>query len=351
VTFNRAILMTPPGAGAIAVVRIVGDHVAPFLQQHFSRPSELGRCVHGQLRDVRRLIDDPVVVRFADDRAELNVHGGPWVVQATMDLLAREGFAIVTGDDALRDPAAFDSDDPIEAEMLAALPLARTEQVVAGLLQQPGLWREFLSQPSHTRDKIDPILNDHSLWWMLHPPRVAIIGEPNVGKSTLANQLFGQQRSITADVPGTTRDWVGELANIDGLAVMLVDTPGMRQTADAIEREAIGRASEQIGAADLVIIVFDATRTFETADELIARHPNAIAVANKCDLVERSSIDEIHLLPISATLGDGMDELRSRICRAFISDRHDRARWWTTRQRDLLLTQFSAARVPPHRPE
>src|SRR6185503_2714425 len=97
-------------------------------------------------------------------------------------------------------------------------------------------------------------------WWMLHPPRVAIVGEANVGKSTLANQLFAQERSITADLPGTTRDWVGEVANVDGLPVTLVDTPGVRETADEVEREAIARSGEQVAAADLILLVLDATR-------------------------------------------------------------------------------------------
>ena len=97
------------------------------------------------------------------------------------------------------------------------------------------------------------ILADRSLWWLLHPPRVAIVGRPNVGKSTLANQLFARERSITADLPGTTRDWVGELADVNGLAVMLVDTPGLRDAADPIERAAIAGARGQIAAADLVV--------------------------------------------------------------------------------------------------
>ncbi len=79
------------------------------------------------------------------------------------------------------------------------------------------------------------------------------------GKSTLANRLFGRQVSITADLPGTTRDWVGEIADIDGLAALLVDTPGQRDAEDAIERAAIAASREQIEGSDLIIKVLDAT--------------------------------------------------------------------------------------------
>ena len=108
--------------------------------------------------------------------------------------------------------------DEIWQEVVDALPLAKTEQAVRVLLAQPAAWKS-ISDPKK-------ILDDPSGKWLTQLPRVAIVGPANVGKSTLANQLFGQTRSITADLPGTTRDWVGEIANLDGLAVMLIDTPG-----------------------------------------------------------------------------------------------------------------------------
>ena len=110
-------------------------------------------------------------------------------------------------------------------------------------------------------------------------------GAPNVGKSTLANQLFAQQRSITADLPGTTRDWVGEMANIDGLPVMLVDTPGVRETSDAIEREAIERsgAVRWSGRTWSWWSWISRTRS-DDQHELIDRNRDALLVANKSDL-------------------------------------------------------------------
>src|SRR5204863_10052028 len=132
----------------------------------------------------------------------------------------------------------------------------RTEPGVRMLLAQPAAWQDFIaSRPSP--DSTRRVLDDRCLSRLLHPPRVAIVGAPNVGKSTLANQLFAQRRSITADVPGTTRDYVGEIANIDGLPVMLFDTPGVRDTADPIEAAAIEHSSDVVRDADLILLVMD----------------------------------------------------------------------------------------------
>ena len=129
---------------------------------------------------------------------------------------------------ALPPRGAWTPTSELEREMLAHLPLARTELGVRVLLAQTGRLGGLRrgAAAGSGRDAGRELLADRSLWWLLHPPRVAIVGAANAGKSTLANQLFAQERSITADLPGTTRDWVGEVADIDGLPVMLVDTPG-----------------------------------------------------------------------------------------------------------------------------
>ncbi len=333
---DLAILMTPPGAGAIAVVRLVGPLVGQFLQQHFSRELPKERAVHGRLTDGLQVIDDPVVVLAGEGQiADINLHGGEWVVQATLELARRAGFEIVNSSTAPLHPRAVDAESEIEGEMLLYLPHAKTELALRVLLAQPRAWADF----KVTRQESEQILADRSLWWLLHTPRVAIVGAPNVGKSTLANQLFAQERSITADLPGTTRDWVGEIANIDGLAVMLVDTPGQRQTRDPIEVEAIGRSEKEIDSANLVVLVLDASRPFEPEQSpLIARYQQAIRVINKIDHPAAWDVSAVDGVRTIATTGFGLDELRSGIQRHFGCERLevDRARWWTQRQRELL---------------
>jgi tRNA modification GTPase len=328
---NRAMMLTPPGVGAIAVVRIVGQGAQLFLQHHFSKQARVGRCVHGDIADQDRVIDDAVVVLLPDERgADVNLHGGSWVVSSFLDLTAREGFAVV---DPLEELAEGESE--LEREMLAALPLAKTRQVIEVLLAQPTLWEAYLKD-SANGPLPDEVLADRSLWWMLHPPRVAIVGEANVGKSTLANQLFAQERSITADVPGTTRDWVGEEANLDGLVVTLVDTPGLRETSDAIERAAIAHSVTEVGRADLVVLVLDGSR--ELNRELLDTYPYALRVINKVDQGQDWASEFVADVRTVATPGTGVPELRRTIRARFGCEdlNLDRPRCWTQRQRELL---------------
>ena len=198
--------------------------------------------------------------------------------------------------------------------------------------------RESSTEPSTVPD-LAAILADRALWWLLHPPRVAVVGVANVGKSTLANQLFAQERSITADLPGTTRDWVGEIADVNGLAVMLVDTPGLRATADPIERAAIDRGREQIAAADLVVLVLDPTRPLEPEQAaLVDAYPSALPVVNKTDRPAEWEMQRPGVIRTVGTTGEGVDELRRAVAARFGCDAMDpdRPRWWTERQREAL---------------
>ena len=338
-TNGRCILLTPPGGAAIAVIRLVGDGVPDFVAAHFSKPVRAGRCAHGILSDGNRVLDDPVVVISASGRvADLNLHGGPWVVQSVIELARRRGYSIEESNAAPLPGDAVDAESEFSREVLQYLPTATTELAVRALLAQEAAWRKW-KHSSVTVDDVAAALADRSMHWLLHPPRVAIVGVPNVGKSTLANQLFAQERAITADEPGTTRDWVGELANLDGLAVMLVDTPGWRKTTDPIERDAIAQSREQVRTADLVVLVLDPTQPRATGQTALERaHPHALRVVNKADwaAIWHGDGREIHTV---ATTGIGVDLLRATIRQRFLgADPFDttRPRPWTNRQRDIL---------------
>jgi len=331
---NTAVVLTPPlssEGSAIAVVRLRGPAVGDFLRDHFSKPVVCGHCIHGQLRDAENVIDDPLVV-LGDDGAwaDICLHGGPWVVAATLQLAARAGFEVIEDSSLpLPDAALDDAASDLERHVLAHLPLARTDLALRVLLDQPRAWAAGLANVD-----VQTVHDDWSLWWLLHPPKVAIVGEPNVGKSTLANQLFGQEHSITADWPGTTRDWVGEMANIEGLAVRLIDTPGIRDTADPIESAAIAAAAAQIEQSDLVLLVLDATG----APTIPVDRPGALRLVNKCDQPPTWDFASLDALEISAKDGPGIDVLRRRIARHFgiESPMPARPRWWTQEQRQSL---------------
>jgi tRNA modification GTPase len=322
---NTAARLTPAGVGALAVVRIAGPGVTEFLAAHFTGKPKPGRTTHGRLRDAGgEEIDDPVVFLAPDSAfAELSLHGGPWVVTRTLRLLESAGFAIAD--------ATPDGTDAVERAMLAALPLATTELALRCLLAQPNAWQTADRSP----DAMRAMARDAALFNLLRTPTVAIVGIPNAGKSTLANRLFEAERSITADVPGTTRDWVGEIANLDGLAVRLVDTPGLRDTADPIEAEAIARSRGVVASADLVIVLFDATQPLPPQLAIAARHAEPLRVLNKSDA---AAVDLPDALRVSAKNGDGIDALRFAVRTHFGVEGIDpaRPRWWAVEQRDAL---------------
>jgi tRNA modification GTPase len=214
--------------------------------------------------------------------------------------------------------------------MLAALRHAKTESGIQMLLAQPAAWRTLLDTKPDAAT-IEQMLADRTLDRLLQPARVAIVGPPNVGKSTLANQLFAQERSITADLPGTTRDWVGEIANLDGVPVMLLDTPGVRETADEIEHRAIEASREIVRGADVIVYVIDAGDPHVPATK-----DSIIRVLNKVDRGTPPGLE--YDVATVATRGQGIDELRMLIRTRLGCDdlTVSMPRCWTDRQRQVL---------------
>jgi tRNA modification GTPase len=146
---------------------------------------------------------------------------------------------------------------------------------------------------------------------------LAIVGRPNVGKSSLFNRLLEQDRAIVTEIPGTTRDLVSETASIGGIPVKLCDTAGIRQTAERVESLGIERSYQAMADADLTLVVVDLAQPFTAEDEgLIARAgTRALVVGNKRDLV-RASLQAPSLLTVSALTGEGISELRDAILEA-----------------------------------
>jgi tRNA modification GTPase len=147
--------------------------------------------------------------------------------------------------------------------------------------------------------------------------QVAIVGKPNVGKSSLFNALAGASRAIVAAVPGTTRDLVTEVVDIGGLRVTLVDTAGLCDTDDPVEAEGVARARQALAAADLVLSVEDRSRPRTMVRQDILRC-KVLCVANKTDLAPAWTDDRA--VAVSAVTGGGLDQLRRRIAAALDVD-------------------------------
>lgn len=148
--------------------------------------------------------------------------------------------------------------------------------------------------------------------------RTAIVGKPNAGKSSLLNILLGEDRAIVSSVPGTTRDTIEEHATINGIPILFIDTAGLRDSDDEIEKEGIRRSMETLSQADLILHVFDASVGMDSLDEkFLNENPSQriISVANKCDLQDLNNISQHseNFVPISCHTNQGIDELKKRI--------------------------------------
>ncbi|MGD0015441.1 MAG: GTPase [Bryobacteraceae bacterium] len=148
---------------------------------------------------------------------------------------------------------------------------------------------------------------------------LAIVGRPNVGKSSLFNRLLEQDRAIVTEIPGTTRDLVSETAALEGIPVRFVDTAGIRAARDRVETLGVERSFQAMADADLTLVVVDVSAPLESADaELIERaseQGRRLVVANKCDLERRAEPPPGALL-VSALTGENVAELRRRIIEA-----------------------------------
>jgi len=326
-------LLTPLAPAGLAVIRLRGPAVPAVLSQVCRQPGSdeaaefaLNRLTYCRLVEERETLDD-VVVAFFDDRppsasespesaadadaasrrvAEISLHGGVRLVQRAMLLLQRHGAAFSTH------PAPFDSVN----ELAAALSRATTRRAAQWLLRQSELLPAWITAGAADATSRDDFLRRSRVAIRaLAGPRVALLGPPNAGKSTLANALIGRERVITSDQPGTTRDWVDETCLIDGWAVTLTDTAGLRAADDPLERDAIARGLRHARSADLLLWVVDQRCAIVPPPEISAGRVKGgaaiLTVLNKCDLP--GDAGPATGVRISALRGDGLESLRAAI--------------------------------------
>lgn len=155
-----------------------------------------------------------------------------------------------------------------------------------------------------------------------------IVGKPNVGKSSLLNQLLSENRAIVTEVPGTTRDVIEEYINIEGIPVKIVDTAGIRETEDIVEKIGVEKTKEKINEADLIILMFDSSNELDAEDKEIieyVRNKKYIILLNKSDIGGKLSSSELinleasHIIETSVKLGEGLVELRECIKAMFFN--------------------------------
>jgi tRNA modification GTPase len=340
-----AVLLTPPGRGAVASLLLEGPGCCEALARCFTPVSgraaaslPVDRIVLGRWTAPPAAGEEVVVARRGGQRIEIHCHGGDAVSRAMLASLIERGCRTRCWTEVLPlvdlHHVGAPRNDSIAVEARLALAKASTETAAAVLLDQwrGALRREVESlrcllagaatdaelQTAHSR--LAALRESGRLGLHLTEPfRVVLAGRPNVGKSSLVNALLGYSRALVYDMPGTTRDVVTAHTAIDGWPVELSDTAGLRCGAAALESLGIERAREQIAAADLTVLVLDASEPPADDDRrLLTAIANPLVVFNKCDLAAVPDDARPQGLAVSALTGAGVERLLEDIARRLV---------------------------------
>jgi len=357
-------IATPPGAGGLGIVRLSGarsraiaESILRLPEEHQWKPWRASRAF---LLDEDGAPVDEVVVTFfaaprsytAEDVVEISCHGSPVVLRHCVSrALAAGARAAEPGEFTLRAylngridlPQAEAVRDLIQATTLyqarvaakqlegsvsrAVKPVKERLVELISLLEagidfaeddvSVAPAEEIDARLGEVLGGLDRLLASYAWGKYVHDGiTLAIVGRPNVGKSSLFNALLGEDRAIVTDIPGTTRDMVSESFSLEGVPVRLLDTAGIRQSSDVVERLGIERTQRAMADADLTLVVLDLGEPLSDADrEILARTESQgwrLVVGNKRDLPRRMEAG-IEQVAVSAQTGDGIGELKQAL--------------------------------------
>ena len=325
--------LTPLGRGAVAVIGASGPNSQQAIEDSFLPISGRNFLQHGQQKIVygiwKSTGEDLIVVRRGSDRFEVHCHGGTMAATAVVDSFRSQGFTEVSSE---RFANQFESSWLTSTQLaLANAPTTKTARL---LLQQTRILPSAIAEiesminagnQQQANDSITEMLRWAEFGIHLTKPRsVVFCGQPNVGKSSLVNAIVGFQRAIVHDVPGTTRDVVSQSTAIAGWPVSLRDTAGLRESEDLIESKGIEKAKTEIEFADVVVCVFDGSRSWTAEDQAIldSIQPHLV-VGNKIDRVASSPSNmpkASDFLKTSATTGQGVENLIAKIANVMVPD-------------------------------
>jgi tRNA modification GTPase len=230
--------LTPPGSAALALLQLESHDLAGVIGQPAPEPGRLS------LRTIAD-VDACVLLRTGDRTLLLTPHGGPRIRQRLTDWLRSRG---VRFDDAAS-PWRAATSDPVMRRALETLPRAASDDAVPLLLAQAERWRRSGAPGAADAER------SRRLQRLVDAPLVALVGPPNAGKSSLMNALAGRTAAVASAEAGTTRDHVTVSVSMAGLTCTLLDAPGLRETADPLEAEAIALARARMDQADLIVAV------------------------------------------------------------------------------------------------
>jgi tRNA modification GTPase len=384
-----ASITTPIGEGGIGVILVSGPDSLEIVNTVFRgkklkdlRSAESKRIYYGDICLDGTAIDEVIVnvLREKDsftgeDLVEVNCHGGIRAVKKTLECVVAAGAKSVNWKELAERSLSNNKIDLIQEEALLEIPNAKTRLGAKVLLDQyngalSSLIHNIIEEVEgcydtgeqlyHINNKLREILETAAFGCAITSPQKLIItGKPNAGKSTLINALLKEERVITHEDPGTTRDAVDELISFDGMPFTIIDTAGIRETDHEVERLGVLESKKQIRQADKIIIVFDNSQPVENEDkELIefiekldlhktdnTHKVSIFPVINKADLPRKLNLKALvgktfePVCQISALNGDGLSTLEENLVsefKEFVKYIPERPIIFTRRQQEFL---------------
>jgi tRNA modification GTPase len=358
-------MATPPGRGGIGVVRLAGPQavvIACSMLRLKHEPAP-GRASFGEVIEpgTGERIDEAVVTFFAkphsytaDDVIEISAHGAPVVLRHIVELATARGARLaepgeftmraflngridLTQAEAVRDLIESQTlyQAKVAAQQLEGSLSRRLQPIKKKLVELVAVMEagidfaeddvavlpaeQIILRINEVKVPLEQLRASFAYGKIVHEGlTLAIVGRPNVGKSSLFNRLVERERAIVTATPGTTRDLVTETVSLGGIPIKLVDTAGIRHSTDEAESIGIRKSYEALSEADLVLVVLDSTREISGEDRELLQACStrrAIAVANKADLAPAVGLqlDGTRLFKTSAITGAGIDSLRQEI--------------------------------------
>ena len=370
-----AAISTAPGIGGIGIIRMSGDNCFDVLDKIFKQKNiqnieEIkGYSIkYGTIIDGEEIVDEVLVSYFkapksytAENMCEIISHGGVVIMNKILDLCIRTGADLAEPGEFTKRAFLNGRMDLSQAEAVIDIINAKTdkeakislEQLEGNLSEKITNIRKIIisvmadieatiDYPEYdleevTNAKILKILDEvdiilDSLEKSFYNGKIlregistAIIGRPNAGKSSLLNLILNEERAIVTDIEGTTRDTIEEYISIDGVPLKIIDTAGIRNASDEVERIGVQKAIEIAKKSDVVIAIFDISRPLNKEDNDILellKDKNSIILLNKIDLDRKVSLDEIKsinkpIVEISTKTREGLDALYEEISNLF----------------------------------
>lgn len=378
--FNDTIaaISTAPGVGGIGIIRVSGEDAISIVNKVFKSPGNKSllevptHTIHyGHILNSEANIIDEVLVMLMkgprtftrEDVIEINCHGGPVPLEAVLMEIIKNGARIAENGEFTKRAFLNGRIDLAQVEAIMDIIEAKTElslsqavnQLEGKLSKQIKAYQDKLIQiiarievsidyPEYDMDEpiddnfeteietlnkeLKELLKTADTGKMLREGvKTAIVGRPNVGKSSLLNALLEENRAIVTDIPGTTRDVVEAYLNIEGVPFQLLDTAGIRETEDIVEKIGVEKSQDSIEQADLVLMLIDSSKELMEEDfEILekVKNKNVLYVFNKTDLennisqeIMKKYFNDTNSIEISAKMQDGLNELKQRM-KAFV---------------------------------